>query len=90
MANIPEGYDVELWDITFCLVGEDGEALQNPDGSVRLFRETDVDWSFLELNDIPQEVFFEVEILYQHECFACLPIPFQEFGPFARHDQHAS
>ena len=61
MSNIPEGYDLELWDITFYLKGEDGEALTNPDGSVRLFRETDIDWSFLELNDIPQEVLFEVD-----------------------------
>ena len=59
--KIPEGYDLELWDITFYLVGKDGEALTNPDGSVRMFRETDVDWSFLELNDIPQECLFEVD-----------------------------
>ena len=61
MSNIPEGYDLELWDITFYLKGEDGEALTNPDGSVRLFKENDIDWSFLELNDIPHEVLYEVD-----------------------------
>ena len=62
MANIPEGYDLELWDITFFLRGEDGEALTNPDGSVRLFKENDIDWSSLELNDIPHEVLYEVDV----------------------------
>jgi len=62
MSKIPEGYDLELWDITFYLKGEDGEALTNPDGSVRLFRENDVDWSFVNevLDEINPEVLFEV------------------------------
>jgi hypothetical protein len=62
VANIPEGYDLELWDITFYLKGEDGEALTNPDGSVRLFRESEVDWSFVNdaLDEIDQDVLYEV------------------------------
>lgn len=60
MKSIPEGCDLELWDITFYLVGKDGEAITNPDGSVRLFKENDVDWSFLELNDIAKDQLFEV------------------------------
>ena len=60
MSNIPEGYDLELWDITFFLKGEDGEALTNPDGSVRLFREAEIDWSFLDVDEIDQDLFYEV------------------------------
>jgi hypothetical protein len=62
-GKIPEGYNLELWDITFYLKGEDGEALTNPDGSVRLFRETDIDWSFVNevLDVINTEVLFEVD-----------------------------
>ena len=60
MNSIPKGCDLELWDITFYLVGKDGEAITNPDGSVRLFKESDVDWSFLELNDIATDQLFEV------------------------------
>ena len=60
MSKIPEGYDLELWDITFYLKGEDGEALTNPDGSVRLFRENDIDWSFLDVDEIDQDLFYEV------------------------------
>jgi hypothetical protein len=64
MSNIPEGYDLELWDITFFLRGEDGEALTNPDGSVRLFKENDIDWSFVNelLPAVNKDVFYEVDV----------------------------
>ncbi len=60
MANIPEGYQTQLWSITFPMTDENGELLTNEDGSVRLFREADVDWSFLDVDEIDQDLFYEV------------------------------
>ena len=60
MSNIPEGYQTQLWSITFAMTDENGELLTNEDGSVRLFRESDVDWSFLDVDEIDQDLFYEV------------------------------
>ena len=61
MANIPKGYKTELWSITFQMTHEEtGEPLLDENGEVRLFRECDIDWSFLELDDIDDEILFEV------------------------------
>ena len=60
MSNIPEGYQTQLWRITFAMTDENGELLTNEDGSVRLFRESDVDWSFLDVDEIDQDLFYEV------------------------------
>ena len=60
MANIPEGYQTQLWSITFAMTDENGELLTNEDGSVRLFRESDVDWSFLDVDELDQDLFYEV------------------------------
>ena len=60
MANIPEGYQTQLWSITFAMTDENGELLTNEDGSVRLFREAEVDWSFLDVDEIDQDLFYEV------------------------------
>jgi hypothetical protein len=61
VANIPKGYKTELWSITFQMRHEEtGEPLLDENGEVRLFRECDVDWSFLELDDIDDELLFEV------------------------------
>ena len=41
-------YDIALWDIQFYKVDEDGNELQNPDGTVKLFQlKRDVDCSFI-------------------------------------------
>lgn len=60
MSNIPEGYQTQLWSITFAMTDENGELLTNEDGSVRLFRESDIDWSFLDVDEIDQDLFYEV------------------------------
>lgn len=60
MANIPEGYQTQLWSITFSMTDENGELLTNEDGSVRLFREAEVDWSFLNVDELDQDLFYEV------------------------------
>ena len=60
MSNIPAGYQTQLWSITFAMTDENGELLTNEDGSVRLFRESDVDWSFLDVDEIDQDLFYEV------------------------------
>jgi hypothetical protein len=60
MSNIPEGYQTQLWSITFAMTDEFGELLTNEDGSVRLFRENDIDWSFLDVDEIDQDLFYEV------------------------------
>ena len=64
MSNIPEGYQTQLWSITFAMTDENGELLTNEDGSVRLFRESDVDWSFLDVDEIDQDLFY----LYVGHC----------------------
>jgi len=41
-------YDIALWDIQFYKVDEDGNELQNPDGTVKLFQlKRDIDCSFI-------------------------------------------
>ena len=60
MSKIPEGYQTQLWSITFAMTDENGELLTNEDGSVRLFREAEVDWSFLDVDEIDQDLFYEV------------------------------
>jgi len=40
--------DIAVWDIQFYKVDEDGNELQNPDGTVKLFQlKRDVDCSFI-------------------------------------------
>ena len=60
MSDIPEGYTPKLWDITFYMEDENGEPLTNEDGAVRTFKESEVDWSFLDTEDIPTDVMKEV------------------------------
>ena len=60
MSNIPEGYQTQLWSITFYMTDENSQVLTNEDGSVRLFRESDVDWSFLDVDEIDQDSLYEV------------------------------
>ena len=41
-------YDIAIWDIQFYKIDEDGNELQNPDGTVKLFQlKRDVDCSFI-------------------------------------------
>ena len=41
-------FNIALWDIQFYKVDEDGNELQNPDGTVKLFQlKRDVDCSFI-------------------------------------------
>ena len=41
-------YDIALWDIQFYKVDEEGNELQNPDGTVKLFQlKRDIDCSFI-------------------------------------------
>jgi len=43
-----ENYDICIWDIQFYKVDEEGNELQNPDGTVKLFQlKRDVDCSFI-------------------------------------------
>jgi len=43
-----ENYDICVWDIQFYKVDEDGNELQKPDGTVKLFQlKKDVDCSFI-------------------------------------------
>jgi hypothetical protein len=42
------------------MTDENGELLTNEDGSVRLFREAEIDWSFLDVDEIDQDLFYEV------------------------------
>jgi len=43
-----ENYDICVWDIQFYKVDDEGNELQNPDGTVKLFQlKRDVDCSFI-------------------------------------------
>jgi arginine decarboxylase-like protein len=44
-------YNVEVWDITFYKVNDDGEALLNKDGSVKLFQDTNSKLDFSWIRD---------------------------------------
>ena len=39
-------YIIGIWDCTFYKMGEDGNTLNNPDGTVKLFRADDVDMGY--------------------------------------------
>jgi hypothetical protein len=39
-------YSIGIWDCTFYKVDGDGNTLNNPDGTVKLFRADDVDMSY--------------------------------------------
>tara|TARA_R110002012_G_scaffold232454_1_gene405250 strand:- start:559 stop:747 length:189 start_codon:yes stop_codon:yes gene_type:complete len=43
--------NLEVWDITFCKVDDDGEPLLNKDGSVKLFQDTNRKFDFSWLSD---------------------------------------
>ena len=40
-------YHINVWDVTFYKVDDDGNALRNEDGSVRLFHNPDMDCSHI-------------------------------------------
>lgn len=40
-------YCVNVWDVTFCKVDEDGRELLNEDGTVKLFHNPDIDFSHI-------------------------------------------
>ena len=51
--------NIEVWDITFCKVDDDGEPLLNEDGSVKLFQDTkcrlDLSWIAETISDADAE-----------------------------------
>ena len=50
MAN-----NIEVWDITFCKVDDDGEPLLNEDGSVKLFQDTKCRFDLSWVSDVVDE-----------------------------------
>ena len=46
MAMKCKNYSIGIWDCTFYKVDGDGNTLNNPDGTVKLFRAEDVDKSY--------------------------------------------
>ena len=40
-------YEIQVWDVTFCKIDEDGNTLLNEDGTVQLFHDPKMDCSHI-------------------------------------------
>ena len=44
--TMSKNYSIGIWDCTFYKMDEDGNMLNNPDGTVKLFKADDVDMGY--------------------------------------------